>query len=203
LDLPDWAEVDATATASPSAGFGRELPNAEHPLIFHGDAVQGRSRVVVWNFDLAQSNLPARLALPLLTGNTLTTLLTATVPPVIPLGQPLALGPNLSLETPGGQRFTPVAGAIASQGNLFSRTKQPGLYSIYNQNGNRVGSFAVHAGSALESNLLTHFDPAVLTEVNIGADTAPPEIETYEYWPWLVGLALGLIMVEGWLAWRK
>lgn len=203
LELPEWAEVDATATAIPSAGFGRELPDDDHPLIFHGDAVQGRSRVVVWNFDLAQSNLPARLALPLLTGNTLAMLLTATVPPVVPLGQPVAIGANVSLETPGGQRWTAVPDTITSQDNLFSRTKQPGLYNIYNQNDKRIGSFAVHAGSVLESNLLTHFEPEVLTEVDIGAGTAPPEIDFYEYWPWLVGLALLLIMVEGWLAWQK
>jgi hypothetical protein len=29
------------------------------------------------------------------------------------------------------------------------------------------------------------------------------EINFEEYWPWLVGLALFVIGVEGWLAWRK
>jgi len=194
VTAPAWATVDveaiSTATSRPE----------KIPLIFHGQV--GHSRIVVWAFDLAQSNLSARLALPLLTGNTLATLLSTTLPAVVPLGEPVLLAGNVTIETPGKGRLAPAGPTASGQAQPFTRTKQPGLYRIFTGNGTLVGGFAVQAGSALESNLTTHFDPAQLIEIDIGVATAPPITEFQRFWPWLAGAALGLMMVEGWLAWR-
>ena len=193
LTVPDWAEVDLRAVMVGNEG-------ETQPLIFHGSI--GASQIVVWTFDLSQSNLPARLALPLLTGNTVASLLTRSLPPVVPLGEPVLLGRDVNIEIPGGQRlsFATQAGLGQSQ---FDRTKQAGIYRVFEPSGTLAGGFATHAGSALESNLTVHFTPDSLTQIDIGAASAPEETDFYDYWPWLVAFALALIMVEGALAWRK
>ena len=192
LEAPSWAEIDAVAVSATNTG-------ERFPLILHGDV--GPSQVVVWTFDLAQSNLSARLALPLLTANTLSTLLSTSPPPVAPLGEPIALDRNVNIELPGGRQLS--LSADVSSASQFTHTKQAGLYRIYNQRGELIGGFSIQAGSALESNLSTHFDPETLNRLDIGAAVAAPDIKNDPYWPWLAGAALVFIMFEGWLAWRK
>lgn len=189
VQLPAWATVDALAvTTTTDTG-------PPTPLIFHGDVAD--SRVVVWAFDLAQSNLPARLALPLLTGNTLANLLSTAPAAVVPLGEPVNLTGRVTVEMPDGERLSPTG-----QTDQFERTKQPGLYRLLSRADSQVGGFAVHAGSVLESNLAAQFDPGQLVELDTGAATALPVTEFEEVWPWLAAAAVLLITVEGWLAWR-
>jgi hypothetical protein len=189
ITLPEWAEVDLRATAG------------GQPLIFHG--ATRRSQIVVWAFDLAASNLPARLALPLLTANTLQTLLSPAPQPVVPLGEPVVINGNFSIEVPGGRRLSSLE-AEGSSG-IFTRTKLPGLYKIYNDQDVLVAGFAVHAGSAMESNLALQLQPSTfnLQPASRTFNALPPEIEYYELWPWLAGLVTAVVMLEGWLAWRK
>lgn len=194
--LPQWAEVDLAA-----AGAGEGPSPAGQPLVFHGST--GNSRIVVWTFDLAASNLPARLALPLLTANTLSNLLSPAPRPVTPIGESILLNGNYSVEIPGGQRLFPPLQNEGWTGNLFSRTKQPGLYRIYNERDALVAGFAVHAGSALESNPVPQFQPEQLNMQRSTFSPLPPEIDYYDFWPWLAGMVLGVIMIEGWLAWRR
>jgi hypothetical protein len=194
LNLPDWAEVDLRATGTSGEVFGL-------PLIFHGAA--GNSQLVVWAFDLSDgvTNLPARLALPLLTANTLQMLLSPAPQPVVPVGSPILINGNFSIETPEGRTLSSLE--TGGSGGPFTRTKQPGLYKIHNDAGAFVAGFAVHAGSALESNLTPQFQPATLNLSRPAPQTLPPEIEYHEIWPWLAGLVVAVVMLEGWLAWRK
>lgn len=185
--LPEWAEVDLRAS-----GDGQ-------PLIFHGNT--RRSQIVVWTFDLAASNLPARLALPLLTANTLQTLLSPAPQPVVPMGEPVVINGNFSIEVPGGRRLSSLEAEGGS--GQFTRTKLPGLYKIYNDQGALVAGFAVHAGSALESNLAPQLQPETFNVQRATFASLPPEIEYYEIWPWLAGLVAAVVMLEGWWAWRK
>lgn len=194
LVAPDWATVDLFGVSNQIEG--------QPPLIFHGATEQGRA--AVWAFDLNASNLPARLALPLLTANTLEVLLAPAPPAAIDLGEPVRLPATFSVETPDGQRLFLNDEGDTSE-NLFTRTKQPGLYRVYDQNNNLAAGFAVHAGSSQESNLTLRQNlPDLESRVKVALVTSPdraPLLE--EYWPWLAGLALLVIMVEGWLAWRK
>jgi hypothetical protein len=197
--LPDWAETDLKASLA-SGGLSAGTGDTGQPLIFHGTA--GDSRLVVWAFDLEASNLPARLALPLLMANTLQTLLSPAPQPVIPVGQPVLISGNFQVEVPNGRRLS---SALESEGadEFFTHTKQPGLYKIYNQQDSLVAGFAVHAGSALESNLSPQFRFDVLNVERSTFNNLPPQIEYYEIWPWLAGLVLATVVFEGWLAWRK
>ncbi|MEM7348517.1 MAG: hypothetical protein AAF485_30185, partial [Chloroflexota bacterium] len=193
--LPGWATADLLATSTGSS-------DNELPLVFSGTIDQ--SQIVVWAFDLEASNLPARLALPLLTANTLSTLLTTSIPAVIRLGEPVDLGPATTVELPGGRRLT----LSSTQDELgesrqFTRTKQPGLYRIYNNADQLVAGFAVQAGSALEANPQAQFSSETVTQRFTSDETTTFVDDQYRFWPWLIGVALFVIMIEGWLAWRR
>lgn len=194
VTLPKWANVDLRATGGSDETSGQ-------PLIFHGSA--GGSRLMVWAFDLGPtaSNLSARLALPLLMANTLQTLLSPAPQPVVAAGEPITINGNFNVEVPDGKRLSPLQ--MLGSGGRFTRTQQPGLYKIYNEQGNLVAGFAVHAGSALESNLTPQLHPESLNLQPPTAKSPPPEIKYYEIWPWLAGLVVLVIMLEGWMAWRK
>ncbi len=204
LTLPPWANVDLTTASAPTSGQGEASINPGQPLIFHGSV--GDSRLVVWAFDLAASNLPARLALPLLTANTLQTLLSPAPQSVVPLGEPVPINGNFSVEIPGGRHLFPTL-EEKREGKVFAHTQQPGLYKIYNDQNEWVAGFAVHAGSALESNLTVQLQPSTFNSLREPAsrtfNTPPPQTEYYDFWPWLAGLVLTVVIIEGWLAWRK
>jgi hypothetical protein len=193
LSVPEWAEVDLMAAEN-------EPPA---PLIFHG--LVNNSRIMVWAFDLAASNLPARLAFPLLTANMFSTLLAPSPPAAVPVGEPVLLSRNFFVETPGGQRLFLDAGEAFLSDHIFSRTKSPGIYRIYNESNLLVAGFAVHAGSPLESNLgQRQWQPDSLKALEAENLPAPdPEVDYEDFWPWLAGLALAVVVVEGWLAWRR
>lgn len=184
--LPEWATLDLAGASG----------DESVPLIFHGAPHKG-ANVMVWTFDLAASNLPSRLALPLLTARTLDALLAPALPAVVSLGQPVSLPGNFSVEVPDGHRLF-LESAAETQ---FTRTRQPGLYRIYNDNNELVAGFAVQTGSPEESNLGRVVEPA---PVAVQASSAPNiQTDLAEYWPWLASAALLLLLAEGWLAWRK
>lgn len=195
LFLPDWAEVDLMAVA------GAE--ESAFPLIFHGPV--NNSRLVVWAFDLSATNLPARLALPLLTANTLSILLAPALPPALAPGEPVLLARHFSIEVPDGQRFFLNTGQGSTPDNFFTHTRQPGLYKIYNDSDALVAGFAIHAGSPIESNLSQPLSAADLEQAARVSMLQIPDqdIDYREYWPWLVAIALGVMIWEGWLAWWR
>ncbi len=79
-------------------GTQTELVGAEDgPLLFRGE-LQGRPLVVL-AFDLAQSNLPSRVAFPILIGNIAATLAPSSLPAAIPLGDPLVYRPRAGTAT--------------------------------------------------------------------------------------------------------
>lgn len=194
MAVPEWATIDLMATT--------DQVESPTPLIVHGTV--GSTRVVVWTFDLAASNLPARLALPLLTANTLTTLLAPAPSPAIPVGEPVTLARNFSVETPDGQRLSLTGDQTATE-TAFDRTKKPGLYRIYDSNDTLVAGFAVHAGTVAESNLLQRPElSAFEQQVTVSPLPPPsPDVNFQEFWPWLAVAGVLLVIVEGWLAWRR
>jgi hypothetical protein len=115
------------------------------------------------------------------------------------------LSRNFFVETPGGQRLFLDAGEAFLSDHIFSRTKSPGVYRIYNESNLLVAGFAVHAGSPLESNLgQRQWQPDSLKALEAENLPVPdPEVDYEDFWPWLAGLALAVVTVEGWLAWRR
>jgi hypothetical protein len=191
LNGVDWATVDLTG----ATGDGDQIP-----LILRGSPVPG-SRVMVWAFDPDASNLPGRLAFPLLTASSLSVLLNPSLPQSVAVGRPVHLPGGFSVQIPDGHRLFRDS---LREGDLFVHTRQPGIYRVFNDVNQLVAGFAVHAGSSRESNLMKRVSSEDTKAITVRLVSAPnSEINFEEYWPWLVGLALFVIGVEGWLAWRK
>jgi hypothetical protein len=190
LTLPAWAALDLAVLDEPS------------PLIFHGSPRPG-TQAMVWNFGLARSNLPGRLALPLLTANMLNQMLAPAPPAAIAPGEVVTLPGNLNVVTPDGRRLF-LERSAAGGSSRFTQTHQPGLYPIYNAADEAVAGFAVHAGSPLESDLRRIAPPDAWAKILVRPrPTPPPDTALAEFWPGLAGAALLLITMEGWLAWRR
>lgn len=127
----------------------------DHPLLARGQ--NGSSRVVALTFDLKQTNLTAKLAFPVLLARAVAEVTRPPLPPAVLAGQPVALSAapgavlNVARQTDAGEQ--PIA---LGQSGTLDRTETPGLYTATESRGGIVtwsGRFAVHAGSALESDV--------------------------------------------------
>ena len=155
----------------------RDLNGA--PLVVQG-AFNGQP-TVIWAFDPAASNLPARLAFPLLSAASIDVLtggaLPATLPPGSPNPAPNMLGPDGS-SVPG-------------------RLDQPGWYRFTDQ----PGRISVNFGDPLESQLVPQPQPTFdLQPYATNVAIQPPQ--RMQLWPWLVALALLVITLEWWYVYR-
>lgn len=204
---PAWAEIDLVAQPqqllaiigeSEPQPAGQDVP----ALIFHG--VTSNQRVIVWAFSLDNSNLPARLAFPLLMDSTLSRLLAPLPPATVFVGETVSIdGRSFSVALPDGRRVVDF-NAAGGDTTRFVNTIQPGIYRIYQDDDIPVAGFAVHAGSALESNLTTQFQPdSRLTGGSRPLTNLATETEYYAMWPWLTSLVLVIVLVEGGFAWWR
>lgn len=197
--LPAWAQEVAGAEGG--------------PLILAGN-VEGRE-VVAFAFDLAGSNLPRKLAFPLLIGNVVERLQTHRVPAEAPLGAGLLLEPvagtaGVRLREPGGEeRDLELRGSAGGAPAAYAVFERPGRYTLSQRDdaGNVLlqESLAVNGGDAIASNLR-----AVPDDLPVGAGAAPPAgaepasvgaaapRRLGELWPLLLALALALLTFE-WL----
>lgn len=152
-------------------------------LVLRG-AWQGR-QTVIWAFDIDQSNLPVKLAFPLLTAASLQVLASGNLPPTLPPG---SLAPQVGLLDPAGRPLE--AGA---------RLDQPGFYRVGGQAD--AGGVAVNLGNADEANLAPR--PAPTLDAEPAAVTIiQPEETRRQLWPLLVALALLAVAAEWYLLYR-
>lgn len=214
--LPNWLHValkskvpqigpETGDAASPSrTETSSNIDKVEgQPLIVRGH--DGQRQVTIWTFDLGDSNLPARLAFPLLMDSTLATMLNPLPPATLAVGESLAFDSNnFVVELPDGQRLA----ELSPGESLFTHTKLPGIYRIYERNGSQqaVAGFAVQAGSAFESNLSLNGLRDSLNGLPRSSATGiarDPEVVYNDFWFWLVGFALIVVVLEGWIVWRS
>lgn len=196
---------------------------AEGPLVFRGE-VEGQPAIVL-AFDLAQSNLPRRVAFPILIANAVAELAPSPLPPSVPLGDPLEYRPRAGAATiriapPGGEPVdlslavaptsTRVEGAEGPDGAaperlrtvVFADTGEPGVYRVreLDDRGQERGggSFTVNAGHPRESDLRPNPDLAPALAAAAGSSDAPGGAALSDLWPALALLALVALAVE-WL----
>jgi hypothetical protein len=199
------------------SGSDVEVAAAEEgPLIFRGTVPQTGELMVGLTFDIAQSNLPRRIAFPILIANIAGYLAPSPLPSALPLGDPLLYRPGADAAT---IRISPPTGdpidlAVATSETgeenavnqlreiAFPGTGVPGRYVVteLDANGEELGggSFIVNAGHPRESDLRTNADlPEILSGTT--ADT-PGEAQssTSDLWPSLVIAALAVLLFE-WL----
>jgi hypothetical protein len=177
------------------------------PLILRGRT--GESDVAIWAFDMQQTNLPSKLAFPLLVARTVTDLTAPTPVDTLLVGEALTLAPTprterLELLAPDGSTRTIPVTTTVRLDNLYAA----GMYTLREYAGetllteNRV---SVNTGTPLESDLRTRPLATTATPYVIGQsppaeqDTTSerqPGNQTEPLWPWLAATALGVILLE-------
>jgi hypothetical protein len=190
IKLPPWANEIIGSEAG--------------PLLFEG--IFRNTPMAVMPFSLNDSNLSSRVGFPILISNLVNHLAPEGLPQVAEAGQPVILrtGPavgSVTIQKPNGgtERF-PGGSAI-----VFANTEEAGRYIISEApaSGNaapRERSFTVNAGSDTESDLRAPREPRV-TAAQPGQIAAGPS-RGREIWPMLALLALGLLVIEWWVAHR-
>ncbi len=208
VDLRDVAIQDASRVELPA--WGRAVladQTTGAPLLIVGEE-DGR-QIGILAFDLRHSDLPLRVAFPLLMANLLDALvpggaagMPATAEPNRPL--PLTVSPETTaviVRAPDGTEtvLTPNAGRV-----LFTETNQTGAYEVSTQRGTGeaelLGRFAVNVMNANES------DVAPRTNLVLGGGGTATTVELprsrNEWWMPLVWIALVVLVAEWLYAYR-
>ena len=159
----------------------------------------GSRRGVVWAFDPARSDLPLRVAFPILVLNTLEHLApeAGALPGALPTGRAQTVDwptAQATLEGPGGERVE-----LQARGGRIDLPplERPGAWSLTDGDARRT--FA----AALLSDADVDLRRAGETAVELDGSAARPDlvrragISLRESWRWLAGLALLLLALEG------
>ncbi len=180
--VPAWAEP--------------QLMLGESPLILRGRLEA--HEIALWSFDLATSNLPTRLAFPILVARTVRDLTPPPLPSSIQSGAPLNLRPDpraaeVRISGPDGMQAT----VAAAPHLLLDTLTQPGFYRFEERGGSAAGLsgiVGVNAGSPIESDLR----PQPVPQLGGPAQSAgaTPERHMTDLWPWLALGALTFLMLE-------
>ena len=189
--------------------------SAEGSLIFRGVSPESGQPMIVIAFDLAQSNLSSRIAFPILMANIVDSLSPNTLPPTVPLGEPLTFVPRsqtasvtvtdpldhdteFSLETEANVSSL----ASTSRDIVYTATGLPGDYTVVERtaDGRTVSAtrFSVNAGHPQESRLVANPDlgsTVAAASVNEGGSQGQ---RLNDLWPLLVAVAVGALVLE-WL----
>lgn len=198
-------------------GSDREVAAAaEGPLIFRGTMPQTGELMVALTFDVAQSNLPRRVAFPILIANIVGYLAPSPLPSALPLGDPLIYRPGADAATiritpPTGEAVNlAVAAANPSDENGVNQLREiaypgtgiPGPYVVTELDANGAelggGSFIVNAGHPRESDLRTNEDLPALLSSTTADSPGKARHATSDLWPSLVIAALAMLLFE-WL----
>lgn len=194
----------------------------EGPLLYRTVREESGQPVIVLPFNLVDSNLPTRIAFPILISNIVAELSPEPLPASVQIGDTVAYSPyartvSVLITDPLEREFelrVPAADSTetsratgsdrANQDLIFTSTGTPGEYEVteLNASGQPLGrsTFVVNAGHPVESNL--HGDeelPKIFGLTTGGADS-PIESILSDIWPALVGLGLILLGLEWMLA---
>jgi len=200
VDLAKVVVEDAVRMRPLAAGKAL-VESAAGPLVY---ALEEPDRKALFiGFDLFRSDLPLHVAFPLILSNALRWLHPAGLDQAslqLASGQPIVLPvehgvTSAEVLTPSGRR---VPAQVVRGVLTFADTDEIGVYRILTARGEmRV---AVNLMNAEESNLAPRPLPA---SGATGSGAASPVLVEREMWPWFVGIAVMLLVVEGLLYWRR
>lgn len=204
LQFVDWRDVQIRQAQGVEAPWAQTLVQAEGgPLLQIGE--QNGQRIALLNFDLRDSDLPLQIAFPILMAN-----ITGWLNPGRPFdtptglqpGDPVSIAPGAGavavvVQKPDGTTWT---APVAEEALLFTETDQLGLYTVLLRDGSSeraAGSFAVNLFNPDESAI------APVNQLQLGPTAVTPDAEgdigQRELWPWLLAIALGVLLVEWWV----
>ena len=188
---------------------------ADGPLLYRGE-VNGHPAMVL-AFDPEVSNLPKRVAFPVLVANLVAALAPDGIPAALDLGEPLVYEPRAAAATV--QIVPPVGNPMllslpsqptdanpaqpVSREVIYTDTGAAGAYTVAEMDayGGDLGSarFVVNAGHSRESDLRINPNLAPALAAASGGDVTAPSQERVDLWPLLALVALAVIAIE-WVA---
>ena len=195
--------------------------SADGPLLFRTQ--MNDQPAVVLTVDPETSNLPKRVAFPVLIANLVEALAPDGIPAAIPLGEPLVYEPRastasvevvtpsgdavllpvFSAETQADQDKGDIATGSVSRDIVYTDTGAAGIYSVTETDaaGIDLGTthFVVNAGHARESDLRMDPHLAAALATASGSGITAPRQERVDLWP-LVALIALLVIAAEWIA---
>jgi hypothetical protein len=182
--------------------FQAPLRSFEHPLVVTGSRKTGgaEQRMAAFAFDIADSDLPLRVAFPLLMSNTLEWLAGEKIDTKsnFRAGEVVELLPTQSLWTKPQRTFSPLEKIPADQMAHGSfRQLKNGFYLV--QNGDKSEWIAVNTFSEAESNLQQ--PPSEKSEQT--ETLHPSSLILHPFWKYLALAAFALFTLEWWLYHRR
>ena len=179
------------------------LGSNQTPLILAHE--KERLKALVFGFDLLNSDLPYRVAFPVLMSNALEWFQPRKLEfpsHQVQAGRPYRIQlrggeDDVEVRTPSNkqERLRPVANPLP-----YSGTFEAGFYSF--RAGNRESEFAVNLLSQSESDIRPRLDVSKLERRDEGG-AARRETRGYLLWPFLLLAVVALLAVEGFLAFRS
>lgn len=203
VEFEDLAIREAALVQTP--GWARTLVEAEGgPLLLAG--VTGGRRVAILTFDLHASDLPLKIAFPILIANLLEWYAPAQAfdaPDGLRPGESLVIRPQAATT---GYRVTWPDGSsetfpASEEALTFALTTQLGIYQVDLLEGAQVrgeGAFAVNLFSPEES-VITPREMITIGQSGISEGAVRDEYGQREFWPWLAVAALVVLLIEWWV----
>lgn len=213
LDGVDLAGVTfgPTATFTLGSDDSEIVGTDDGPLLYQTQL--GTQPALVLTVDPEASNLPKRVAFPILVANMVSALAPDGIPAAVPLGESLVYTPRaaasrVEIAPPLGEptSLTVTEAQTTDRDVVFTGTGDPGMYTVteYDAFDLPLGStrFVVNAGHRLESNLRADPNLAPALATATGVSTTGLRDERVDLWPILALAALGVIVAEWlWALW--
>jgi len=185
------------------------------PLIYRTHLANGEQADVLM-FDIEASNLPVRVAFPILVSNLVSDLVAQQIPASLSVGDPITISPHagatsLEITDPTGTAHTMAIEADQTTGitpvQSYEDTGMSGPYWLreLDTNGNPItmATIMVNAGHPQESNLAPN--PLLKDALASSAiETDQSRLRNqFELWPLVVAAVLGLLLIEWLLTLRQ
>ncbi len=205
VNLQNVTFLHAAALALPTTeGWNWQAPirSIDHPMMITGERAGGTQRVAALALDVADSDLPLRVAFPLLISNTLHWLAGEEAAPVLSrrAGEALPLTKGETAidmpETPWKKALP--ASAEAARRELFQPLTN-GFYQIQSRDGNRW--LAVNTFSEEDSDLRAA--SASVTAAPMLPVITLARFAGWPLWQYLAAAAFALLVMEWWLFHRR
>jgi hypothetical protein len=192
--------VDVTVPA-----WARTLASIDgKPLVFYGTI--DRRRVVVFTFDLRDSDLPLQIAYPILMSNLIEWLTPSTV---ISAGDTVHPGDSVIVRPAVGEQAVGIlrpdnqfySVGVTNAGALFADTDLLGIYGVgtasVQEGAKFAGYFAVNLFNKQESQI----KPAETLTVGRSQVSASvrDQVGQREFWPYVAAAALVILLIEWWV----
>ncbi|MFT4039595.1 MAG: BatA domain-containing protein [Thermomicrobiales bacterium] len=199
------ATFGPTANIVPAAGDEEIVGDAAGPLLFRTQV--GGQPALVLTSDPEASNLPKRVAFPILIANMVAALAPDSIPGAVPLGEALVYTPRaaasrVEIAPPTGDPVSIDVPETGARQVVFAGTGAPGRYTVTEIDAFDLplGSapFVVNAGHRQESNLRADPNLAAALATASGVSTSGARSEHVDLWP-LLALAGLIVIVAEWL----